>query len=185
MLASTLVFFLGTTPALIVVSRAIQGASTSFVWVSGLAFLSSQVGEGDLGEYVGWTTVGVAVGEVVGPLVGGPIYDCIGHWGVFGIVEGLLVVDILLRMFVKEKTNEKNQDSETEGLLRDGEGNSNNYDTLHGRASSGDSPDPSHSVLRSLAWNWLGTVLALIVIFMVRGALEVVSQSTLAIQAAH
>lgn len=31
--------------------------------------------------------------------------------------------------------------------------------------------------MRSLAWNWLGTVLALVIIFMVRGALEVVSYS--------
>lgn len=84
MLTATLVFFLGTTPALIIVSRAIQGASTTLVCVSGLAFLASQVGEGDLGEYVGWTTVGNAVGEFVGPLLGGPVYEHAGHWAVFG-----------------------------------------------------------------------------------------------------
>ncbi|PVI03240.1 MFS general substrate transporter [Periconia macrospinosa] len=97
MLSSTIIFFLGTTPIMILVSRVIQGASTTFTWVTGLAYLADVIGEGDLGPYVGWTTVGVAVGEIVGPIVGGPIYDYLGHWAAFGIVQSLLLVDILLR----------------------------------------------------------------------------------------
>lgn len=172
-------FFLGKTPELIVVSRAIQGASTTFVWVSGLAFLVSQVGEGDLGEYVGWTTVGVAVGEVVGPLLGGPVYDSLGHWAVFGMTEAILVVDILLRLFVKEKTLRSDtealgaREAEANGLLQDGRGNSTDYDTTHSGAGERES---TNSIMRLLAWNWLGTVFSLVVIFLVRGALEVVSR---------
>ena len=186
MLTSTMLFFLGTTPEMIIVSRAIQGASTTFTWVTGLAFLISQVGEGDLGAYVGWTTVGVAIGEIVGPLVGGPIYDYLGHWAAFGIVQALLILDILLRVFAKEKklvVDAKTQaeqdtevgmeqDSETDRLLRDGQADSTNYNTMHGKIEATDSYRP---VVRSLAWNWLGTVLILIIIFLVRGALEVVS----------
>jgi MFS family permease len=186
MLMSTMLFFLGTTPVMIIVSRAIQGASTTFTWVTGLAFLVAQVGAGDLGAYIGWTTVGVAIGEMVGPLVGGPIYDYLGHWAAFGIVEALLIVDILLRVFAKEKKREVDtetraeqdtearmeQDSVTDRLLQDGQANSANYNTTNGDAKERDS---DRSVVRSLAWNWLGTVFILIVIFMVRGALEVVS----------
>ena len=195
MLISTLLFFIGTTPVMILVSRAIQGASTTFTWVTGLAFLVAQVGEGDLGAYVGWTTVGVAVGEIVGPVVGGPIYDYWGHWAAFGVVEALLIVDILLRVFAKEKkpgvedTETRaaqdgatraeqsteatvEQDSETDRLLPDGQANSIHYNTTNGEAKE---PDSSRSVARSLALNWMGTVFTLIVIFMVRGALEVVS----------
>ena len=189
MLISTMLFFLGTTPEMIVVSRAIQGASTTFTWVTGLAFLISQVGEGDLGAYVGWTTVGVAIGEIVGPLVGGPIYDYLGHWAAFGIVEALLLIDILLRVFAKEKrlvvdaetraeqdtAVRMEQESETDRLLRDGQATLTNYNTTHGKAEEPDSPG---SAVRSLALNWLGTVLVLVVIFMVRGALEVVSSWT-------
>lgn len=185
MLASTLLFFLGTTPVMIVVARAIQGASVTFTWVTGLAFLVAQVGEGDLGSYIGWTTVGVAIGEFVGPVIGGPIYDYLGgHWTAFGIVEALLVVDILLRVFAKETTPDRGtetwtaqdpearteQASETDRLLPDEQANLSNDNTSDGQPSR-------RSTMRVLAWNWLGTVFILIVIFMLRGALEVVSRS--------
>ena len=187
MLTSTTLFFLGTTPVAIIVSRAIQGASTTFTWVTGLAFLISQVEEGDLGAYVGWTTMGVAIGEIVGPLVGGPIYDYLGHWAAFGIVQALLLIDVLLRLFAKEKklvvdgetrTEQGTdvgieQDSETDMLLWDGREDSTNYNTTHGKVEE---THPYRSVMRNLALNWLGTVLILIIIFMIRGALEVVSQ---------
>lgn len=173
----------------IIISRAIQGASTTFTWVTGLSFLVAQVGECDLGEYVGWTTVGVAVGEVVGPFVGGPIYDYLGHWATFGIVEALLFVDILFRLLAKEKKPRVDteiraeqgtearteQDSESDRLLQGGQAVSTNYNTTHGDTKGTDSPA---SVVSSLAWNWLGTVFALVVIFTVRGSLEVVSRST-------
>lgn len=186
MVISTIIFFLGTTPVMIVVSRAIQGASTTFTWVTGLAFLVAQVGEDELGAYVGWTTVGVAVGEIVGPLLGGPVYDYLGHWAAFGVVQALLVVDILLRVFAKEKKPEVDtkaraeqdreagvdQDSEANRLLHDGQARSADYNTMNGHARRTDS---HRSVAIRLARDWLGTVLTLIVIFMVRGALEVVS----------
>lgn len=160
MVISTIIFFLGTIPLTIVVSRAIQGASITFTWVTG------QVGEDDLGAYVGWTTVGVAIGEIVGPLVGGPIYDYLGHWAALGVVEALLFIDILLRVFAKEKKPGVNtatrpeQDMEADRLLQDGD--------ARGTGSH-------RSIMSSLARDWLGTVFTLIVIFMVHGALEVVS----------
>jgi len=184
MVISTIVFFLGTTPVTIVISRAIQGASTTFTWVTGLAYLVSQVGEDELGAYVGWTTVGVAIGEIVGPMVGGPIYDYLGHWAAFGVVEALLLVDILLRVFAKEKKPGvnaetwveqdteagKEQDSEADRLLQDGQASSTDYNTMNGDIRGTDS---HRSVASGLARDWLGTVFTLIVIFMVRGALEV------------
>lgn len=181
MITSTLLFFLGTAPESIVIARAIQGASTTFVWVSGTAFLVSQVGEGDLGEYVGWMTVGIAAGEVAGPLLGGPIYDNLGHWAAFAIVQALLVVDILLRLFVKSGKVESEgkagneEDPETGELLQGGQENSSGYDTTQSEATESDS---MNSVMRGLAWNWLGTVFAMVAIFTIRGALEVVCRST-------
>jgi MFS family permease len=186
MVISTIVFFLGTTPVMIVVSRAIQGVSTTFSWVTGLAFLVAQVGEEELGAYVGWTTVGVAIGEIVGPLVGGPVYDYLGHWAAFGVVQALLLVDILLRVFAKEKKPGVNteppleqdaepgmeRDSGTDRLLQDGQASSTDYNTMNGDERETDS---HRSVVSNLARDWLGTVFTLIVIFMVRGALEVVS----------
>ncbi|KAF2430773.1 MFS general substrate transporter [Tothia fuscella] len=176
MVLSTILFFLSRSPIMLVVSRAIQGISTTFTWVTGLAFLVSQVDESELGAYVGWTTVGVAIGEIVGPLIGGPVYDYLGHWAAFGFVEALLLVDILLRVFVKEKRHEPvtdtetEQDRETDRLLRSEHEGSIEYDTIPDDVRS----EGSHkAAMDTLAWNWLGTVFALIVIFAVRGALEV------------
>lgn len=172
---------------MILVARAIQGASVTFTWVTGLAFLVAQVGESDLGTYVGWTTVGVAVGEIVGPIVGGPLYDYLGHWATFGAIEALVFIDILLRVFAKEKGSkiesetqtypdmepEAEQASDTDRLLQSSEANSINYNATNGETRDSTS---QASVMKGLAWNWLGTVITLIAIFMVRGALEVVSR---------
>ena len=185
MVVSTIIFFLGATPEMILISRAIQGASTTFTWVTGLAYLVAQVGEGELGAYVGWTTVGVAIGEIIGPLIGGPIYDYFGHWAAFGVVEALLLVDILLRLLAKEKQPEVHtetwgdqdteagmeHDSETDMLIEDGEASSTDYNTTRSNARE---KVLYRSVANRLVWEWLGTVFTLIVIFMIRGALEVV-----------
>jgi MFS family permease len=188
MVSSTIIFFVATTPEMILVSRAIQGASTTFTWVTGLAYLVAKVGEGELGAYVGWTTVGVAVGEIIGPMVGGPIYDYFGHWAAFAVVEALLLVDILLRVLAKDNkpgvhtetpveqnTNASiDQDLETNSLLENGRASSTDYNTItNGHSARG--TDSHRSALSRLAWEWLGTVFTLIVIFLVRGALEVVS----------
>jgi MFS family permease len=186
MVISTIVFFLGTTPAMILISRAIQGASTTFTWVTGLAYLVAQVGEGELGAYVGWTTVGVAIGEIIGPMVGGPIYDYFGHWAAFAVVEAILLVDILLRVLAKEKKHGVStetraeqdteagieQDSDTDTLLEDDQASLTDYNTTNDYARGTNS---HRFIVGRLARDWLGTVFTLIVIFMVRGALEVVS----------
>jgi MFS family permease len=86
MFISTILCFVGTHPATFIASRVVQGISVTFTWVTGLALLSVQIGERELCTYFGWTTVGVAVGEIIGPLIGGPIYDYAGHWATFGAI---------------------------------------------------------------------------------------------------
>ncbi|UKZ51108.1 hypothetical protein TrVGV298_004863 [Trichoderma virens] len=61
MLIATLLFFLSTDPYLIIFARALQGASEALVWVSGIAFLVSQVDEANLGVCMGYTTLGATV----------------------------------------------------------------------------------------------------------------------------
>nr|POE90199.1 putative mfs-type transporter c18.02 [Quercus suber] len=204
MVISTVLFFVGTSPVLIIVSRAIQGASTTFTWVTGLAFLVTQVEGSDLGKYVGWTTVGVAVGEIIGPLVGGPIYDYLGHWAVFGTVETLLLADIMLRVFAKEKRrdvvtgSQAEQELDVEPLISDeqiaqvdeqadlpdeqadrfdaqadGPYEQANRASDEAIDSESEEENAQELIAKNLAWNWLGTIFTLIVIFLVRGALEV------------
>lgn len=187
MLASTLLFFLGTTPECIILSRIIQGISTTIVWVAGMSLMVSRISEEDFGKCVGYTSVGLAIGDVTGPLLGGPFYDMFGHWAVFGMVEGLLALDIIFRLFILEdkgpettKSQGGQRDAETDSLIQQGSSPTPAYDATGERNestqpthASGKKPDALKS-LANLAWNWLGTEAALAAVFLVRGALEVV-----------
>ncbi|PHH64576.1 hypothetical protein CDD80_1112 [Ophiocordyceps camponoti-rufipedis] len=125
--ASTLLFFLGSRPSHVLTARALQGASQAFVWVSGMALLASRVDEADrLGLFVGYLFMAGTIGELVGPVIGGPLYEGFGHWAVFVFVEVLLGVDVGLRVAVGDKSDrgvvktasvQENCQTETDALL--------------------------------------------------------------------
>ncbi|RFU81903.1 hypothetical protein TARUN_283 [Trichoderma arundinaceum] len=197
MLIATLLFFLSTDPYLIIFARALQGASEALVWVSGIAFLVSQVDETNLGVCMGYTTLGATIGELIGPLLGGYLYEKLGHWAVFGVVEVVIAADIVLRLLVKEKSQESKLQtqvdilkglSETDGLLETSAGlshgtidNTLSTDLEHGEeygrsalsgtTDHGDDYD-AVSALRALGWNWLASVVGAAIACVVRSALE-------------
>jgi MFS family permease len=200
MLIATLLFFLSTDPYLIIFARALQGASEALVWVSGIAFLVSQVDEANLGVCMGYTILGATMGELIGPLLGGYLYEKLGHWAVFGVVEVLIVADIVLRLLVKEKDLGSQQQasvdavkgiSETDSLLEDSAAvshgtldNTSSADVERGEeddrmALSGTTDceveNDAVSALRTLGWNWLSSVIGAAVACIVRTALEAVS----------
>lgn len=100
MIASSLMFFLGEHLAVVITARALQGVSASFVWVSGLAFLNSRVTAGYIGTAMGYVSVGTAMGEILGPIIGGTMYEHAGHFAVLGLVCGILGLDILFRLLL-------------------------------------------------------------------------------------
>lgn len=130
MLASSLMFFLGEHIGITIAARALQGLSASFVWVSGVAFLNSQMKSEYIGTAMGYISVAMGAGELIGPIVGGAMYEHTGHFAVMGLVCGVLGVDILLRMVLVEKPPEKppgnspenvsNPDDEEQPLLDGG-----------------------------------------------------------------
>ena len=75
MLATTLLLFLSNRPEMIIIARILQGASAALVWVSGMAFMVSRLDESRLGEYVGYAMMAATLGELAGPILGGPLYD--------------------------------------------------------------------------------------------------------------
>lgn len=198
MLAATLLFFLATKPELVIIARGIQGASTALVWVSGIAFMVAQVEESNIGRFMGYLIMGTTLGELAGPVLGGLLYDTLGHWAVLGVVEALIAVDIGLRLLVRESGSEKglgasvsaHEASETDSLLGNGEQTSNNdssfeqngaednYGLVNDLEINGhaDPIDSDNTVaLQALGWNWCGTVVALAVAVTIRCGLEAVS----------
>ncbi|KAK5989647.1 putative MFS-type transporter C18.02 [Cladobotryum mycophilum] len=128
LLFSTSLFFLGTTEYMIILARGVQGASSGLVWVSAMSFLVSQVDEENIGVCMGYTTLGMTVGELIGPLLGGTLYDRAGHWAVYAVVSTLVLIDLGVRLMVKEIQKNpsylvKNsiETSETDPLLGDGQ----------------------------------------------------------------
>lgn len=111
LLASTLLIFLSRTPQLFIISRLLQGASCALVWTSGLAFLTSCIQVADVGYYMGYALVGATAGELIGPVMGGLLYENLGHWAVFTAVEILIFLDIVLRVLVRDKSGKAESSS--------------------------------------------------------------------------
>jgi MFS family permease len=99
---STLLLCLGTTVALLVVGRLLQGISAAVVWSVGLALLVDTVGK-DVGQSMGYVSVAVSVGLLISPVIGGSVYAGAGYYAVYYIAFALLVCDIALRFVLIEK----------------------------------------------------------------------------------
>ncbi|KAL4914685.1 major facilitator superfamily domain-containing protein [Aspergillus aurantiobrunneus] len=86
-----------------VTARLLQGGATAMVAVAGLALLTDSVPLDNLGQTIGYQGSAVALGFLLGPLLGGVIYDTAGYQVVFGMAFALVGVDFLMRVAVIEK----------------------------------------------------------------------------------
>jgi MFS family permease len=56
-----------------------------------------------LAEAMGYVSIGMSLGTLVGPLLGGIVFDKAGYDAVFGMAYGLIGLDIVLRILLVEK----------------------------------------------------------------------------------
>ncbi|KAI1464889.1 MFS general substrate transporter [Daldinia caldariorum] len=103
LLAATIMLALGKSIAVLVVARVLQGISAAVVWTIGLAMVLDTVGPQNLGKVVGSIFSFVSVGALMGPVIGGVLYEKTGYSGVFGVAAGVLGLDFLMRLLVVEK----------------------------------------------------------------------------------
>ncbi|TFK57595.1 MFS general substrate transporter [Heliocybe sulcata] len=84
-------------------ARIIQGVSSSVVWVVGLALLCENVPEEVVGRQLGLAMSGLSLGILVGPPVGGGLYNAFGYRGpfIFGII--ISVIDLIGRLLIIER----------------------------------------------------------------------------------
>jgi MFS family permease len=80
-----------------------QGISAAVVWTVGLALLVDTVEKEALGEAMGYAAMGITLGTMAGPLLGGVIYENGGYYAVFGLAFGLIGFDIFFRLILIEK----------------------------------------------------------------------------------
>ena len=55
-------------------------------------------------EYSGYIGIALNLGNLTGPLLGGVVFARSGYHAVFGLITGVVLVDILLRLVMKERT---------------------------------------------------------------------------------
>lgn len=72
-------------------------------WVVGLALLADTVPQDRLAMAMGYVGAGMSVGILIGPLLGGIVFDRAGYGAVFAIAYGLIGLDVVLRLLLVEK----------------------------------------------------------------------------------
>jgi MFS family permease len=68
-----------------------------------LALLADTVPQEQLAQATGWVSVGMSLGILVAPLLGGVVFDHAGYNAVFGMAYALIGLDIILRLLLVEK----------------------------------------------------------------------------------
>ncbi len=98
MLVSTALYCFGTSPWILLLARALQGASAAIIWVVGLALLVDTMGAADVGAAMGWQSIAICAALMLGPVVGGSLYDLVGHYAVWALTLGLLAINLFFSL---------------------------------------------------------------------------------------
>lgn len=69
----------------------------------GLALLADTVPQENLAQAMGYVSLGMSLGILIAPLLGGVVFDRAGYDAVFGMAYGLIGLDIVLRLLLVEK----------------------------------------------------------------------------------
>lgn len=88
---------------LFIVARLLQGGATAMVAVAGLALMTDSVSFDNLGQTIGYLGSSIALGFLLGPLLGGLVYNAAGYNAVFAMAFSIIGVDLVMRVAVIEK----------------------------------------------------------------------------------
>jgi MFS family permease len=141
--------------------------------VIGLALLADTVPQENLAQAMGYVSLGMSLGILIAPLLGGIVFDRAGYDAVFGMAYGLIGLDIILRLLLVEKKVAARWDPVAEVQAKNAADSPNNAPTLtqdettdtEKGLESGESivPDqPTDSELRDRRRDHLPPVLALL-----------------------
>ncbi|MDK2891039.1 MAG: hypothetical protein PWR21_1671 [Methanoculleus sp.] len=95
---ATALFGFSTTVTHLVVARTVQGVSAAATWSAGLALLADTCDPSRLGEKMGVALSAVGLGTVLGPVVGGLLFEYAGYTATF-LVPAVLVASVGLLVF--------------------------------------------------------------------------------------
>ncbi|RDW79861.1 MFS transporter-like protein [Coleophoma cylindrospora] len=102
--AATAMLCIGTSLAVLIAGRILQGVSAAVVWTVGLALLSDTVEKEEIGQAMGYIAAATSIGSLAGPLLGGVVYARAGYYAVFAMGFALIGLDVFLRLMMIEKS---------------------------------------------------------------------------------
>jgi len=101
LLLSLLLFATANNDVVLFVARAVQGAAAGMTWTSGLALLAAAFPAERRGRALGFAMAGMSLGSVVGPAVGGRLFDWGGPRMPFWIAAGWTLAEFSLLLVVR------------------------------------------------------------------------------------
>jgi MFS family permease len=103
--ATNVAFALSSDVRILIAARLLQGMSGAATWSAGLAMLADTFGPGERGKRLGLAMSAMSVGTLLGPAVGGILYDNLGYAPTFIIPSVLACIVGLLFLVVKEPSS--------------------------------------------------------------------------------
>ncbi|ORY16395.1 major facilitator superfamily domain-containing protein [Clohesyomyces aquaticus] len=88
----------------LMIARALQGLSAAVVYAVGMAILVDTFGMDDVGKNAGYFLSSANIGVLISPPIGGFVYARVGYWAVVALMVSLVVLDIVLRLAMIEKS---------------------------------------------------------------------------------
>ncbi|OCH86034.1 MFS general substrate transporter [Obba rivulosa] len=144
------------------IGRAFEGFSSAVVVTVGFALLCDTVPEADIGSKLGIAMIGYPLGSLMGPPIGGALYD---RWGyrapfIFGII--FTVFDMAGRILIVEKRNlppmeqteQTSGDADPEKEAKSTNGTTTQFEPVPSAESPASTPAPELSVFGVL-WKLL------------------------------
>ncbi|HEV3215409.1 MAG TPA: MFS transporter [Vicinamibacterales bacterium] len=101
---STLAFAYSRSMPMLFFARMLQGAADAVTWVVGYALIADLYAEDERGGAMGLSMAGSTLGIIVGPLVGGWLYELGGIRLPFLVVAALAVLDLVVFAIVTPAT---------------------------------------------------------------------------------
>jgi multidrug resistance protein len=102
---STIAFAYAQSLPMLFVARLLQGAADGMTWIVGFAMIADLYGPDERGRAMGLAMAGSTLGIIVGPLIGGWLYEIGGIRLPFVVVSGLAVIDLIVFAVVAPRTH--------------------------------------------------------------------------------
>ena len=114
-----LILQLAHSIAAFVAARVLQGIAGALVVVAAFALIGDAVDQDNLGQTIGYLGSAIASGFLLGPFLGGVVYNSGGYNAVFWFAYPILALDMVMRLVLIEKkvaaqwTGDSNGDMES------------------------------------------------------------------------